>query len=267
MEPIKMYVDAIFSSLPKTSQIDKIKMNMLFNLEEKFNELVASGKKEEEAVGLIIGAIGSSEELKKELALNEEIEGISGETKNPGYTFDKDYSETYTNNKADWELELEREFRDFKPKQGIATAISVGLFILSPIAFLFADEMGFHSDLFPMLTMFLMIAVGVGILIYFDHLEKRYEGLEISKDFKKAHTKEPQRNVYYGNKVESQHGYGSFLIDKRLRGLLSSLLWSGIVLFYLFIGFFFGLWHPGWMIFILGSAIEILITYITRIDE
>lgn len=69
MEQIRNYVGALFSSLPKTKEIMEMKLNMLENLEDKYQELLLEGKSENEAVGIILSQIGTVEELKQELGI------------------------------------------------------------------------------------------------------------------------------------------------------------------------------------------------------
>jgi hypothetical protein len=47
--------------------------------------------------------------------------------------------------------------------------------------------------------------------------------------------------------------------DIKLLGPLSSSLWSLITLVYLSMGFLLGLWHPGWMVFLFGSLLQLLL--------
>ena len=47
--------------------------------------------------------------------------------------------------------------------------------------------------------------------------------------------------------------------DNRLLGAVTSSMWSFIVIIYLFVGLFFGWWHPGWLIFPFGSVLQILL--------
>ncbi|MDR0326530.1 MAG: permease prefix domain 1-containing protein [Oscillospiraceae bacterium] len=49
------------------------------------------------------------------------------------------------------------------------------------------------------------------------------------------------------------------VMDKKLLGPVSSSLWSLIVFGYLFLGFFFELWHPGWLIFLVGALLQNLL--------
>jgi len=63
MEVIKNYVDTMFVNLPQTEELLAIKEDILLNMVEKYQELLAEGKPENEAIGTVIAEFGSIEEL------------------------------------------------------------------------------------------------------------------------------------------------------------------------------------------------------------
>lgn len=66
MEAIRNYVDALFAALPQNADTQRIKADMLANLEEKYQVLLDEGKNEAEATGLVISSIGSADDLREE---------------------------------------------------------------------------------------------------------------------------------------------------------------------------------------------------------
>ncbi|CAH2761052.1 permease prefix domain 1-containing protein [Erysipelothrix amsterdamensis] len=70
MNQILDYIEVMFKSLPHTDEVEKLKMNMTDSMELKFNQYLEEGKRESEAIGLVIGEFGSIEELKEALGLN-----------------------------------------------------------------------------------------------------------------------------------------------------------------------------------------------------
>ncbi|UTI42765.1 permease prefix domain 1-containing protein [Niallia sp. RD1] len=74
MNSIINYLDNVFASLPKTSEMEKLKQEMLSNMEDKYYELKEEGKTENEAIGIVISEFGNIDELLSELdlPLNEE---------------------------------------------------------------------------------------------------------------------------------------------------------------------------------------------------
>lgn len=76
METIITYLDNMFESLPKTKQMEDLKLELLSNMEDKYNELKISGKSENEAIGIVISEFGSVEELMKEFDMRLEEERV-----------------------------------------------------------------------------------------------------------------------------------------------------------------------------------------------
>ncbi|MGL4569993.1 MAG: permease prefix domain 1-containing protein [Clostridium sp.] len=73
MDTIKNYLDNVFSGLPKTGEIEKLKSELLSNMEDKYDELKASGKSENEAIGIVISEFGNIDELLNELEIDAPI--------------------------------------------------------------------------------------------------------------------------------------------------------------------------------------------------
>ena len=67
METIRTYVDNMFAVIPDSEQARRIKSDLLDTMEDKYNELKAAGKSENEAVGAVISDFGNIDELKGEL--------------------------------------------------------------------------------------------------------------------------------------------------------------------------------------------------------
>ncbi len=71
MEKITAYVDNLFSGLPRTEDVAKVKSQIIDSLVEKYQDLLNSGKNENEAFGIVVAEFGSMEELKKQFDLPE----------------------------------------------------------------------------------------------------------------------------------------------------------------------------------------------------
>lgn len=72
MEIILNYLDSMFAQLPDTAEVRKVKAEMASMMEDKYTELKAEGKSENEAVGTVIAEFGSIDELVSELDLGAE---------------------------------------------------------------------------------------------------------------------------------------------------------------------------------------------------
>lgn len=205
MNAIQNYINALFSSLPKTPNVLRMQAEMLENLEEKYQALLREGKNEDEAIGIILAGIGTVDELKAELGIREEPHDIPKDDHNAFLT----------------------EHAAFQKQFAIAIAGGVALCILAVIAGAVTDEL-FHNDILTVIMILGPIAIAVAIFVFFgiqeDWYEQRYK--EICNDLPTGDTK------------------SSSLIT-----VVSNLVFPLAAMFYLFIGFQYNLWHPGWIIF------------------
>ena len=71
MKTILSYLDNMFMNLPHTPEVKRAKEELAMMMEDKYNELIAEGKKENEAVGIVISEFGNLQELAVELGLEE----------------------------------------------------------------------------------------------------------------------------------------------------------------------------------------------------
>ena len=73
METIKKYLDSMFENLPRTLEVMRAKDELYSMMEDKYTELINKGKKENEAIGIIISEFGNLDELAENLGLSREI--------------------------------------------------------------------------------------------------------------------------------------------------------------------------------------------------
>lgn len=71
METIKNYLESMFRGLPQTDKIMKAKSELLQMMEDKYTELIRSGKTENEAVGEVIQNFGNLEDLADDLGIDD----------------------------------------------------------------------------------------------------------------------------------------------------------------------------------------------------
>ena len=71
MEKIRVFVDNVFSGLPKTKEVIDMKRDILSNMEEHYLELIKQGKDEDSAFGIVVSEFGSIEDIRRELNLDE----------------------------------------------------------------------------------------------------------------------------------------------------------------------------------------------------
>ena len=71
METIKNYLESMFRGLPQTEKIMKAKSELLQMMEDKYTELIRSGKSENEAVGEVIQNFGNLDDLADDLGIED----------------------------------------------------------------------------------------------------------------------------------------------------------------------------------------------------
>ncbi|SDM46518.1 permease prefix domain 1-containing protein [Lachnospira pectinoschiza] len=151
METIKSYLDAMFGNLPNTNEVKKAKAELLEMMEDKYNELKAEGKTDNEAVGTVISEFGNLDELASELGLEKEVE----ETK-----------EREENSKARFLTKEEvKGYLSTRAKSALFVALGVFLCITSIIPPILSNvDFGVRSNA-NVAFMFVFVAVAVALFI------------------------------------------------------------------------------------------------------
>ncbi|WP_159721596.1 permease prefix domain 1-containing protein [Enterococcus sp. CSURQ0835] len=145
METIKNYLESLFSSLPDTPKVQQAKADLLQAMEDHYNELLAEGKSEHEAIGAVISEFGSVEELKEALDLENEPESAA----------------------ADWEQQItEAEMLRYlaeRKKAALWLGLGIAFTILSVALLISFASLG--SGEIGVLAFILFVALGVGLII------------------------------------------------------------------------------------------------------
>ncbi len=76
METLRNYLESMFKRYPETEEADKAKAELWQMMEDKYNELLADGKKENEAVGIVISEFGDLEEVADSLGISTMLQRI-----------------------------------------------------------------------------------------------------------------------------------------------------------------------------------------------
>ena len=69
MNTLKSYLESMFAKMPNTREVLRAKDELWQMMEDKYMELIAEGKNENEAVGTVISEFGNLEELSGVLGL------------------------------------------------------------------------------------------------------------------------------------------------------------------------------------------------------
>ncbi|PRY82530.1 permease prefix domain 1-containing protein [Alkalibacterium olivapovliticus] len=72
MNIIKEYVNQVFKTVPLTEETNQLRLDILANMEDKYDELIESGASEHEAIGVVIAEFGNVDELLSEMGIEKE---------------------------------------------------------------------------------------------------------------------------------------------------------------------------------------------------
>ena len=153
MDTIKTYLNNMFQTLPDTPEVRRAREELLQMMEDKYTELKAEGKTENEAVGIVISEFGNIDELIEDFGLQDVV---------------KENQETYTGKWLNTE-ELKSCLKAFQ-KRAWMIALGVMLCILSPVSTIVCDALqGNHTGTplegIGVCILFCFIAVAVILFI------------------------------------------------------------------------------------------------------
>lgn len=79
MEALVEYLNNLFHGVKETPEVLRAKAELLQMMEDKYEELIAEGKNEDEAVGIVISEFGNFEEIADELGIGDAVKSADGE--------------------------------------------------------------------------------------------------------------------------------------------------------------------------------------------
>lgn len=204
MEIILNYLESMFSGLPDTDEVRRVKGEMASMMEEKYLALKYEGKSENEAIGTVIAEFGSVDELISEL-------GIDSRNGQSGNTQPKSLYQV-PEQKAAGRKTTKEECQNYlasmaRLSQGIGAGV---MLILVSLIFpvmgeeIFGDEKG---SALGVVLMFVLIAAAVVLFIIngvamsrFDYLKK--ENLLLDADtIRMLENKQQEEQPQFGVKI------------------------------------------------------------------
>lgn len=144
METIRNYLESMFRGLPLTDKILKAKSELLQMMEDKYTELIRSGKSENEAVGEVIQNFGNLDDLAEDLGITD----VLHKTK---------YSEVQRRKLS---FEEVTEYLTKKKTAILFKALGIFMFIICTVFPILADAFNLKNYL-GVALMFLSIGIGV----------------------------------------------------------------------------------------------------------
>ena len=156
MNAIRNYLDNMFRNLPNTEAVRRAKSELLQMMEDKYEELIAEGKTENEAVGIVISEFGNLDELADSLGISEAV------TENP------------VEDKPMLSMDRVKEYLSMNNTRAILTPLGIALCILSVVSPILAEILPDALDVIGAGGMFGIIAIAVGLFIFSGIKNKEY---------------------------------------------------------------------------------------------
>ncbi len=156
-EKIKSHVEALFENAPRTRRAIELKDELIANLNDRYNDMIANGKDEETAYAAVIAGIGDIDELIRGLREQEVFDPI--------------------------QIQMHRQ------KSAVLVSIAVAVYIISfifPIVFGTIFGEGTPIFVIGIVLMFICWAIGTMLLVYNAMSKPKYVKMEetIVEDFK-----------------------------------------------------------------------------------
>lgn len=130
-----------------------------------------------------------------------------------------------------------------RKKSALLVSAAVALYILSPVCVILFNLLSWNED-FGVIFMFIFVAIATGLLIY--------NGMTRPKYLKKEDTLVEEFKEWNQNNSEKF----------KFKRSITSAMWITLTAIYLLISFYFNAWAYSWIIFVMGAAIEQIISAI-----
>ncbi|MCR4692175.1 MAG: permease prefix domain 1-containing protein [Lachnospiraceae bacterium] len=210
MDIIRNYLENMFANLPNSAEVRRAKKELGQMMEDKYNELVAEGKSENEAVGTVISEFGNLDELAEELGLEEEVEQEKATlSESPRRLVSMDEAKDYLHDQA---------------KAAFGIAVGVALCIMSVGWPILTFEISFIPDVIGAVLMMAMIAVAVIFFIVSANIINRWDYL-----------KKELCSIDYATagyvKSEKERFHASYVVHLAVGVVLCATCWIPLALF------------------------------------
>lgn len=145
-EHIQEYVRGLFEDAPRTKKAMELQEEIAANLNDKYNDLVASGMAPNDAYNAAVAGVGDVSEM---------FADLSDQT--PPY--------------------IQAEQQRYRRRSAVLVSIAVVLYILSVIPVILAEELGFNEEL-AVVPLLAICAVATGLLIFNFMSRPRYRKMD-----------------------------------------------------------------------------------------
>ena len=160
-EKLRAYIESLFSDAPKTKKTVELKEEILQNLFDKYNDLIAEGKNEESAYNIAVASVGDISGLVEEL------------------------------NSSNYSEETEKQ----RKRSAMLVSLGVVLAIAS-----FIPHFIFDNEDVACIFMFLFWAIAAGLFVYNGMTKPKYNKLDdtLVEEFKEWKAQSNEKNSSFG---------------------------------------------------------------------
>jgi hypothetical protein len=167
METLKNYLESMFMNLPNTAEVRRAKDELWQMMEDKYAELTAEGKSENEVIGTIIAEFGNLDEIAEELGIEsvvrpQEYTAPTQEERQSGTA--AGYADIPPVQRRLVAMEEAKAYLKDRESSAFCIAFGVMLCILSVVPPILTDTVGVN-DAYGAACMFIVIAVAVGFFV------------------------------------------------------------------------------------------------------
>ncbi len=254
-ERIAAHVDALFANTAGGSRAQDIREELLANLNDKYNDLTASGRNEEEAFAHVIAGIGDIDGLLRELG-----------------------------------QDTQRQPPDAAQKRGMFLSVGIALYVLSVIPVILLERA--NNTALGMALMVVICAAATGFVVYANSMARvRYSRTDNSfvEEYKERVADDNRRYklknaatsslwtltvvLYFALSLITRWWHITWVIfiigacvqqwivlqlsrPEKRRGRWHGILWTGTAALYFIISFQTGAWAWSWLLFLMATAVE-----------
>lgn len=159
METIRNYLETMFANLPNTPEVLHAKNELWQMMEDKYNELIAEGKSDNEAVGTVIAEFGNLDEISDELGIRNFV------------------NKTETVSKRKITIEETKQYLHACSNRALKLALGVLLCIICPVGPIISDAISI-TDALGILFMMSCIALAVVLFVHSSIMMQRWDFLK-----------------------------------------------------------------------------------------
>lgn len=229
-EKLRDYINTIFADAPHNREIDELREEMLSNICEKYDDLVASGKSEAAAFNIAVAGIGDVSEL---------IEKMQNQKNENDTVYVGESDDTSHNSSIEYETVDDEKYSKWRNLRAVFTAVAVAIYIISLIpVILFAG----YNEILGVVSMFACWAVATCMIIFINMVKPS----KLSRHSRPTYAKKHSDDSNDSDRHEKNPIYKA----------ISACIWAVGICVYLAISFLSGMWQITWLVFPILAAID-----------